>query len=117
MDTSTLQFSGHHDGDTLLYVVDCGTPPTYAMSPWHARRTDLRYIMAVWQCANGGISEVPCIVYPDGRCDERSGQYVAWRIDKKATYLQPSTCPGQLKPIVIGAPITQAPTVVQCEMF
>ena len=103
IDKSTLRFSGHHHTDTLLHVVDCGAPPTHALRPWQSHRTDLRYIMAVWECDNGGISEVPCIVYPDGRCDERFGHFIAWRIDKKATYLQPSTYPGQLKPMPVYA--------------
>jgi hypothetical protein len=115
LDLSTLKIK-HWPDEIPLWAVDRGPAPKWLLHVWLVYRTDLQWVDVTFEKPNGAYSEYSCIMYPDGTCEKKGiGHHVAWRLDKKATYLQPCTYPGQLKPLVIGG--LQKPEVVQCEMF
>ena len=115
IDVSHMKFTDIREDSILLSVVDRGAPypGMVYLRPWLAYRTDLRWVDAIIERYHGGISEVECILYPDGKLEQTSiSHIIAWRIDKRATHMQPLTYPGQLKPLVIDL---REP--VQFEMF
>jgi hypothetical protein len=114
LDLSTLNIQRWPD-EIPLWAVDRGPAPKWLLHVWLVYRTDLRWVDVTFEQPNGAYSTYACIMYPDGTCEKVGVSHqIAWRLDKKATYLQPCTYPGQLKPLVIDL---REPEVVQCEMF